>query len=171
MNALLRDARFRRCYFVQLELGRFGRPTALARRPCQPLFADALRRIPIPRAVVSSPALHEALTSVRNAMWLARSQVHVSAVYPYTILRRTATGSRSPRRRHALKHRAYGAGSPAAGSRRGHVPYFWVGRALCKANCRATSALTDSCCERCGGEWERFARRGAAPCGMLELHV
>ena len=74
-----------RCQFVHLELDRFWRPIALARRPGQSRSANLLRRVPVSRPFVFPPALHEQLAVFRSAMRHPRYGVHVAAIHPYAI--------------------------------------------------------------------------------------
>ena len=118
---------------VQGGLDWFGQPSALTRRPRQPLLAYILLRIPIPCAVVPSPVLHEMVTGVRLATWLTRRKLHIAAAAPYVPRRGSTAGP--PGRLYAASLRTNGADclAPLHGS-----IYFWVGRPLHKCDCRTT---------------------------------
>ena len=108
--------------FAQDGLGWFGQPSALTRRPRQPLLAYILLRIPIPCAVVPSPVLHETFTSVLCAMRLTRRKIHVAAFHPYATAGRASAGASRRLYADCLLH---------------DFMYFWMGRALFKCDCRA----------------------------------
>ena len=106
---------------VQGGLDWFGQPSALTRRPRQPLLAYILLRIPIPCAVVPSPVLHETFTSVLCAMRLTRRKIHVAAFHPYATAGRASAGASRRLYADRLLH---------------DIMYFWMGPILLKCNCR-----------------------------------